>query len=40
MKYMLLIPAVVLAACIALYAWAAYAMRPAKGQEDWEEMYT
>lgn len=28
MRYMLLAPAVLLAACIALYAWAAYNLHP------------
>ena len=38
-RYIFILPAVLLAAAVALYAWAAYDMRPAKGQEDWQDAY-
>ena len=36
MKYLLIVPAVLMAAAVALYVWAAYDTNPF---EKWEEMY-
>lgn len=35
-RYLLVLPVVLLGACVALYAWAAYDLKPFK---DWEGMY-